>query len=107
MSQPLPPLYCSSVEGAAVQRFGTGQWIGAVPAPKSGRGYEWNTELVVMIPADERRKHAQAYEREIREGSLIKRTEEDFLAQTKRAKAKAKAGADAQKTATEPQEKNK
>lgn len=71
-------LFVSSVEGALVTRYGSRTLIGATRTPTS---IEWDTELITAIPTDEYERFRREYDRALRDGSLVERSAEDWLAQ--------------------------
>lgn len=103
--------FFSSVEGKLVTRYGSGSpavaptLIGATrnaddmaprmtpagtPEPTDvGRGeggVTWNTEAITAITASEAQRFQREYDRAVRDGALVERTEDEFLASVAAAK---------------------
>lgn len=76
-------LFVSCVAGKPVARLplpgarGAGVTIGA---RREGRALVYNEREVIALSAEEVRVHGRVYERAIREGNLIRRTEEEWQA---------------------------
>lgn len=89
-------IYVSAKAGALVSRMasvpsGRPVWIGC---RRVDGKLVWDEDEVLLIPADEYRGHRRTYDRHLRNGELVLRTEADFHArELERAKASA---ADAQ-----------
>jgi hypothetical protein len=66
--------YFSSVEGAAVPRFGSRSFIGAV---RTAKGFSWTPDAVVAVPDEETGRYLREYARVIRAGALRERTAAD------------------------------
>ncbi len=102
--------FFSSVEGRLVSRYGSGggplapTLIGATrnAADLSPRGSEptdvgrgeggvtWNTDQVVAITEAEAQKYSREYDRAVKDGALIERTEADYVAAVAKARGLAK-----------------
>ena len=91
-------VYFSPVAGRVVPRYGTRDFIGAHYV--HGKGFEIDPQKVVAIPkADVEQRFKRAYERAVRDGSLIPKTQKDFDAyQAARIKADDEAAAARKKT---------
>lgn len=88
-------LYVTPKKGRTVPRFGAprGTYIGA---KRVGKQLEWDEERIVGIPADEYRRFRAEYDGAIADGSLVRRSAEDFEKQREDRKvAKKRAAAEA------------
>lgn len=96
-------LFVSSVEGRAVSRFGTATGRQAnelIGARRSSEGpIVWDTEAITALSAREAEAFSKEYRDAIAEGSLVKRTEEAYLAWVAAQHARA---AKAEEKAAEP-----
>jgi hypothetical protein len=72
--------YFSSVEGRAVQRFGSKGFVGA---KRTIDGHEWDVNCIVAISLGELARYGREYGRALAEGSLVERTAKEFAAQSK------------------------
>jgi hypothetical protein len=93
-------LFVSSVKDHAVTRFGSGKAIGGVPFPGILIGAErdpekpdqirWFPDRIIHIPEPEASVYAREYARALRDGSLRKRTEAEYLDQQARSEEASK-----------------
>lgn len=67
--------YFSCKSGHAVPRFGTDVFIGAI---KQSGGFIWDEDKIAAIPESEVLRYKREYDRAIRDGSLISRTQVDY-----------------------------
>lgn len=74
-------LFVSAVEGQPVRRYGTPSMIGAERTVAAPNVITYDTALVVAIPVEESDRYLREYTRALRDGSLIQRTAEEWLAQ--------------------------
>jgi hypothetical protein len=73
--------YLSPTGNGYATRFGAGwEIIGAIRDPKTGRIARVDTSMVVALTHDETRTFRREYDRQLRDGALIERTLEDYLA---------------------------
>src|SRR6185503_10423394 len=100
----LTPRYFSPVEGHKVNRFGTmsptsnNALFGCTADPATGT-LTWNTEAVLKISPEEAFRFEREYNRLVRDGALVEKTEDDWKAyEAKRLvdQAEAKRGRDAE-----------
>ena len=98
MSNLPAPRYFTPVEGHTVHRFGTmtttssNELFGCSTDPATGTR-TWDTSAVLMISGQEAKRFRREYDRLVRDGALIERTEEDrksYLAQLAETHATAK-----------------
>lgn len=97
------PRYFSPVQGHKVNRFGTStttssnELFGCKAHPETG-ALTWDEKAVLMISGDEAARFKREYDRLVRDGALVERTEEDrkvYLAQLADENASAKKARDA------------
>jgi hypothetical protein len=93
MSQPSFALFVSCVEGAVVQRYGTGTFIGAERRALEPTVIDYHPAIIVAIPHDEFRKYRREYLRAVRDGSLVEHTEQAWREQTRQKQPTDKRGA--------------
>lgn len=74
-------LFVSAVAGAPVTRFGTHTLVGAERRLMQPTIIDYDPSRVVAISHPEYARYRREYERAIRDGSLIRRTVEDWQAQ--------------------------
>lgn len=74
-------VYVSSVEGCPVTRFGTRTLIGAARRVKEPTVIDYQPDVVVAITADEFNRYRREYQRALGNGSLKRRTIEEWQAQ--------------------------
>lgn len=99
-------LFVSCVDGKPVARLplpgarGAGVILGA---RREGRALVHNAREVIALSAEEVRVHGRVYERAIREGNLVRRTEEEWQAwQAEQRAAEAQTMADEAAKTTAP-----
>ena len=68
--------YFGAVKGRPVSRYGSSGFIAARLV--KGVGHVMDTNRVVRIPYSDYRAFARAYDRAVRDGSLIVKTEDDY-----------------------------
>jgi hypothetical protein len=78
--------YFKSVEGHVVQRYGTDTYIGV--ARVNGK-HVWNTKRAVAIPEVEYLRHLKAYNRAVKDKSIIVATKKEYEEQNKAQEAEA------------------
>jgi hypothetical protein len=83
MADPAPAfaLFVSSVAGMPVTRFGTRTLIGAARRHLEPTIVDYTPELIVPLPADEYARYRREYNRALANGSLRRRSAEDWRAQ--------------------------
>jgi Pyruvate/2-oxoacid:ferredoxin oxidoreductase gamma subunit len=92
-------LFVSCVEGQPATRYGTRTLIGAERRHDDPRVIDYDPDIIVAIPADELQRYRREYSDMLRDGALVQRSAEDWVAQEElaleqareRAAAKAKA----------------
>ena len=67
--------YFSSVKNHVVPRYGSPRYIGV---RRTNEGWDWDTERIVPIPENESVRYGREYNRALREGALLKKTEQDY-----------------------------
>lgn len=77
----MPDLFVSSVEGSPVQRYGTSLLIGAARNRVDPAQVVFDTAAIVRIPGTEHARYLREYGRAIANGSLRRRTVEEWRAQ--------------------------
>jgi hypothetical protein len=74
-------LFVSAVDGQPVTRFGTRTLVGASRRQNEPTIIDYDPSRVIAISRGEYARYRREYERAIRDGSLTRRTVEDWQAQ--------------------------
>lgn len=77
-------------------RSGQSVFIGAMRSNSNPKVIDYDEQLVTLIPGDEVRKYLSEYSNALKDGALVKRSREDYLAQ-ERAQEEADKKADAER----------
>lgn len=82
-------LFVSSVEGQPVTRYGTRTLIGAARSHEDPRVIHYTPDLVVALTHQEWAMYRREYQRALKDGSLRRRSDTDWLAQQEQPKTAA------------------
>ena len=78
--------FVSSVPGKLVTRFGSRTYIGA---RITEGGPEWDPDDIVALTGDELATYRREYARALRDGALVERTRDEWMARLKPARGDA------------------